>query len=82
MSCKFEIQIGDTDKFQCAADVNGWAWIWSHEKWRNPCTGCDKRINGKPARVDHELRAADFFPFACSIIKAQDWKEWGRRDAK
>jgi len=72
-ACKFEITIGSTGRFHCAADVNGWAYLWTHEEFESPCVGCKKRRDGEPTKVEHELKSAEFWQVAGNIITEKDW---------
>ena len=77
--CKFEIRVGETGRFHCAADVNGWAYLWTHEEFESPCDGCKKRVGGKATKVERELKSAEFWQVAGSIITEKDWEHLSRR---
>jgi len=73
------IQIEGTTQFQCAADKNGWAFIWDYsEKTSNPCI-CWKYVRGKPTITKRELPSRTFWPIAGQIIRGRDWKRWNEK---
>ena len=74
--CRFMIRIANSsDKlFHCAANVNGWAFMFSEND--DACLHCSKKVNGKPTVVDHELKSAEFWELSGTLIREQDWKLW------
>ena len=79
--CRFEMQIKGTPRFQCAAEVHGWAHLWKHGDF-DPCPKCEKKIEGKPITIDRELKSAYFWKAAGKRIRARDWREFERRGVK
>lgn len=75
-TCKFELLVRNTGLFHCAADVNGWAELYTHEEFESPCPHCKKRVAGKPTVVDHELKSAEFWEIAGELITEEDWNRF------
>jgi len=81
--CRFELKIIGTDRFQCAADPYGFAYIYGYEDYESPCPYCQKKIDGKPTRIKKELKPKEFWEVAGKLIRQKDWEAWnaptGRR---
>ena len=74
INCKFKIHIKKTGMFQCAADANGWAWLWNNkDETENPCGYCKKYKSGKGKFVSHELKSGEFWDIAGGMITPADW---------
>lgn len=74
--CKFEMQIKNTNKFQCAVKFgsNGWAYLWSHNGLNDPCEDCKYKTKGVPIEVEKELKSNDFWEQSGKLITEKDWK--------
>jgi hypothetical protein len=82
MTCRFELQIKETNRFHCAAKFgpNGWAYTWTHaEEISDPCIGCPIKIDGKPLIVPIEIPSGMFGVVAGKQIRRKDWKEIEQR---
>jgi hypothetical protein len=84
MTCRFEIRIRKTQRFQCAAKFgfDGHAYLWAHDDLHDPCPGCPIMIEGKLSVIEHELKPAEFASVAGKRIRRTDWIEIERRGYK
>ena len=79
--CRFEMQINGRNKFMCAADRSGWAYLWEHGDF-DPCPRCNKKITGKPLQIDGELNSDEFWATAGKRMRTRDWQELKRRGVR
>lgn len=77
--CRFKIRVAKSGLYHCAANVNGWAYLFSEkEDYRNACIGCKKYVPGKPKKVKRELKSIEFWAVAGKLVRAGDWEMFKR----
>ena len=76
-TCRFEMRIKKTGRFQCAVKFgfSGWAYLWAHNDINDPCADCPLKIEGKPLVVVGEIKSSDFGEVAGKRIRRKDWDE-------
>ena len=79
-SCKFRL-IVPSGMFHCAADVNGWAYLWSSDSDSlNSLKGdCQHYVRCEGKYITRELDSSHFWDTSGDLISPADWVEWKKR---